>query len=64
MAFEGGQPAAVSMPLKFNELEPIYNTDYISDIQEGRNMSEDDTGDLLPVLSIVQDTPETADVGY
>ncbi len=64
MAFEGGQPAAVSMTLKFNELEPIYNTDYSSDIQEGRNMSEDDTGDLLPVLSIVQDTPETADVGY
>ena len=64
MAFEGGQPAAVSMTLKFNELAPIYNTDYSSDIQEGRNMSEDDTGDLLPVLSIVQDTPETADVGY
>ena len=29
MAYERGQPTAYSMTLKFNELEPIYNTDYL-----------------------------------
>ena len=67
MAYEGGQPISVQMSLKFNELEPIYNTDYSSDIAKGRAFDSGDpesTGDLMPISVIRQDSPYTADVGY
>ena len=67
MAYQDGQPVAVQMSLKFNELEPIYNTDYSDKIMPGRAFDKsnpDSTGDLMPISLIRQDTPYTADVGY
>ena len=67
MAYHDGQPVAVQMSLKFNELEPIYNTDYSPNIMPGREFDKsnpDSTGDLMPISIIRQDTPYTADVGY
>ena len=65
MAYEGGMPVSVQMSLKFNELEPIYNTDYSEDIIEKRRFSENNPmGDLMPISVIRQDTPYSADVGY
>ena len=69
MAYQDGQPVAVQMSLKFNELEPIYNTDYSPDVAPGRAFNKDNEraenpGDLMPISIIRQDTPYTADVGY
>ena len=69
MAYQDGQPVAVQMSLKFNELEPIYNTDYSPDVAPGRAFNKDNEraenpGDLMPISLIRQDTPYTADVGY
>ena len=66
MAYEGGMPVSVQMSLKFNELEPIYNTDYSDDIVEKRRFDETNNpmGDLMPISVIRQDTPYSADVGY
>ena len=69
MAYQGGQPVAVQMSLKFNELEPIYNTDYSPNIAPGRafnkhNERTENPGDLMPISIIKQDSPYTADVGY
>ncbi len=65
MAYEGGMPVSVQMSLKFNELEPIYNTDYSDDIIDKRRFSENNPmGDLMPISVIRQDTPYSADVGY
>ena len=69
MAYQDGQPVAVQMSLKFNELEPIYNTDYSPNIAPGRAFNKDNEraenpGDLMPISIIRQDTPYTADVGY
>ena len=67
MAYHDGQPVAVQMSLKFNELEPIYNTDYSPNIMPGREFDKsnpESTGDLMPISIIRQDTPYTADVGY
>lgn len=67
MAYEGGQPVSVQMSLKFNELEPIYNTDYTDEIAKGRAFDKSDPnskGDLMPISVIRQDTPYSADVGY
>ena len=69
MAYQGGQPVAVQMSLKFNELEPIYNTDYSPNIAPGRafnkhNERAENPGDLMPISIIRQDSPYTSDVGY
>ncbi len=67
MAYQDGQPVAVQMSLKFNELEPIYNTDYSPNIMPGREFDKsnsESTGDLMPISIIRQDSPYTADVGY
>ena len=65
MAYEGGMPVSVQMSLKFNELEPIYNTDYSDDIIDKRRFSENNPmGDLMPISVIRHDTPYSADVGY
>ena len=69
MAYQGGQPVSVQMSLKFNELEPIYNTDYSPNIAPGRAFNKDNEraenpGDLMPISLIRQDSPYTADVGY
>jgi hypothetical protein len=34
-AYEGGQPTSVVMTMSFNELEPVYETDYTDDISSG-----------------------------
>ena len=69
MAYQGGQPVSVQMSLKFNELEPIYNTDYSPNIAPGRAFNKDNEraenpGELMPISLIRQDSPYTADVGY
>ena len=69
MAYQGGQPVSVQMSLKFNELEPIYNTDYSPNIAPGRAFNKDNEraenpGDLMPISIIRQDSPYTSDVGY
>ena len=64
MAYENGMPVSVQMSLKFNELEPIYNTDYSDKIQDGRNFAKEPLGDLMPIGIVRQDTPYTTDVGY
>tara|TARA_B100001989_G_scaffold5051_1_gene3418 strand:+ start:146 stop:1804 length:1659 start_codon:yes stop_codon:yes gene_type:complete len=67
MAYHDGQPVAVQMSLKFNELEPIYNTDYSPNIMPGRafdKSNDESIGDLMPISVIRQDSPYTADVGY
>ena len=64
MAYENGMPVSVQMSLKFNELEPIYNTDYSDQIAEGRNFAKEPLGDLMPIGIVKQDTPYTTDVGY
>ena len=61
MAYQGGQPVAVQMSLKFNELEPIYNTDYSPNIAPGRAFDKSDgesTGDLMPCLLYTSDAAD------
>tara|TARA_B100001996_G_scaffold371494_1_gene346894 strand:+ start:980 stop:2512 length:1533 start_codon:yes stop_codon:yes gene_type:complete len=53
-AYEEGQPVSTIMALRFQELEPIYDTDYQNKIVEGRVFNEnptytDDQGDLYPI---------------
>ena len=57
-AYDDGQPVSVIMNMSFKELEPIYDTDYQTDIFDGREFKEgiSDTGDLYPI------SPN--DVGY
>ena len=67
MAYEGGMPVSVVMTLRFNELEPIYNTDYSEDVASGRAYDSDDPnslGDLFPISFIRQDDPNSAEIGY
>jgi len=35
-AYEAGQPVSTIVSMQFNELEPIYDTDYMNEIQDGR----------------------------
>jgi len=56
-AYDDGQPVSVIMNMSFKELEPIYDTDYQSDIFDGRIFTgKDNSGDLYPI------TPD--EVGY
>jgi len=67
MAYDNGMPVSVVMTLRFNELEPIYNTDYSSDVASGREYDSDDPnslGDLFPISFIRQDDPNSAEIGY
>ena len=67
MAYDKGMPISVVMTLSFNELEPIYNTDYSSDIKEGREYipgKEDNRGDMFPISIIKQNEPQNAQIGY
>ena len=67
MAYDRGMPISVVMTLSFNELEPIYNTDYSSDIKEGREYipgKEDNRGDMFPISIIKQNEPQNAQIGY
>jgi hypothetical protein len=50
-AYDEGQPVSVIMNMSFKELEPIYDTDYQSNIEDGRLYKEgkSDTGDLYPI---------------
>ncbi len=56
-AYEGGQPVSILMTLRFQELEPIYDTDY-STYNKGKNIRTTDT-DLGNVWSI-----RSNEVGY
>tara|TARA_B100000287_G_scaffold429422_1_gene482727 strand:+ start:7814 stop:9517 length:1704 start_codon:yes stop_codon:yes gene_type:complete len=67
MAYEGGMPVSVSMTLRFNELEPVYNTDYSPRVAAGRQhnpASDNDLGDLMPISIIKQYDERSSDVGY
>ena len=67
MSYEGGMPTSVEMQLTFQELEPIYNTDYSPDVARGRKHDpnkDGDTGDLMPICLIKQNDPNSSDVGY
>jgi hypothetical protein len=55
-AYDDGQPVSVIMNMSFKELEPIYDTDYQTDIFDGRNADKNPLGDLYPI------SPN--DVGY
>ena len=55
MAYEGGMPVSVQMSLKFNELEPIYNTDYSDDIIEKRRF--DETNNPMILLASINAPP-------
>ena len=66
-SYEGGMPVSITMTLKFNELEPIYNTDYSPNVADGRRFDWNDPtslGDLMPISLIRQDDPTSSDVGY
>ena len=67
MAYEGGMPISVNMSLSFQELEPIYNTDYSPDVMKERKYDPNDSeslGDLMPISLIKQYDTSTSDVGY
>ena len=49
-AYDEGQPVSSIINMSFKELDPIYDTDYQTDIQDGRlSTSFKSTGDLDPV---------------
>ena len=70
MAYEGGQPISVTLSLSFQELEPVYNTDYSPDVQNKRKHNPEGTskdeilGDLMPISLIKQYDTSSSDVGY
>ena len=67
MSYDGGMPISVQLNLTFQELEPIYNTDYSEDIAEGRQHNPEnpnDVGDLMPIALIKQYDENSSDVGY
>tara|TARA_B100000902_G_scaffold97453_1_gene100024 strand:- start:338 stop:1114 length:777 start_codon:yes stop_codon:yes gene_type:complete len=65
MAYAHGQPTSYSLTLQFNELEPIYNTDYQRDSANDRMFSDKNImGDLMPIYIINQDDPKTSMIGY
>lgn len=67
MSYEGGMPISVSLSLRFQELEPIYNTDYSEDIARNRQhnpQNPNDVGDLMPIALIKQFDKTSSDVGY
>ena len=70
MAYDEGMPISVQMTLSFNELEPIYDTDYSSEgnIVEGREYNsegEGNLGDLFPIAIVKQlDDPHATEIGY
>tara|TARA_B100000886_G_scaffold338130_1_gene300311 strand:- start:524 stop:2179 length:1656 start_codon:yes stop_codon:yes gene_type:complete len=68
MAYENGMPISVMMTLQFQELEPIYDTDYGEDVAKGRAYDESTEegmlGDLMPISIIKQNSPYSTDVGY
>ena len=65
MAYAHGQPTSYTMTLNFNELEPIYNTDYQRDGANDRMFTDQNRlGDLMPIYVINQDDPTTSMIGY
>ena len=68
MAYDRGMPISVVMTLSFNELEPIYNTDYTAEVQQGRKFIDSpdggNRGDLFPISIIKQHDPANAEIGY
>jgi len=67
MSYDGGMPISVSLSLRFQELEPIYNTDYSEDIARNRQhnpQNPNDVGDLMPIALIKQFDKKSSDVGY
>ncbi len=52
-AYEDGQPVSTIMSLRMQELEPVYDTDYNTDIVAGRTFNDRNpsnvTGDLYPI---------------
>jgi len=46
-AYEKGQPVSTIMSLRFQELEPVYDTDYSTSIAEGRKFKEISDSDSI-----------------
>ena len=66
MAYDNGMPISLTMTLRFNELEPIYNTDYSDKVAQGRRYdgTEGGLGDLFPISIIKENNPYNAEIGY
>ena len=71
MAYDNGMPISLTMTLRFNELEPIYNTDYSDNVAQGRRYDPTDTtgqggglGDLFPISIIKENNPYNSEIGY
>ena len=71
MAYDNGMPISLTMTLRFNELEPIYNTDYSDNVAQGRRYDPNDTtgqgaglGDLFPISIIKENNPYNSEIGY
>ena len=48
-AYDEGQPVSVIMNMSFKELEPVYDTDYQSSINESRLTNNNQLQDLYPI---------------
>ena len=66
MAYDNGMPISLTMTLRFNELEPIYNTDYGDKVAQGRRYdgTDEGLGDLFPISIIKENNPYNAEIGY
>ena len=58
-AYEGGQPVSIMLSMRFQELEPVYDTDYAPYDENDENIRNEDGNDLASRWSI-----KSAEVGY
>ena len=58
-AYEGGQPVSIMLSMRFQELEPVYDTDYAPYDEDDENIRNEDGNDLASKWSI-----KSAEVGY
>ena len=58
-AYEGGQPVSIMLSMRFQELEPVYDTDYAPYDENDENIRNEDGNDLSSRWSI-----NSSEVGY
>jgi len=58
-AYEGGQPVSIMLSMRFQELEPVYDTDYAPYDEDDENIRNEDGNDLSSRWSI-----NSSEVGY
>ena len=58
-AYEGGQPVSIMLSMRFQELEPVYDTDYVAYDTNDSNIRKEDGSDLNSRWSI-----KSTEVGY